>query len=129
MPYSLTNHRKKILELIKSREMPLSAKEIHKIVKRQINLSTIYRALQYLENNKLIEGFTIPCKNEGTVRYYYKKETPHKHFFHCEKCHCFIHFTHCDLNTKISNFQKSSKNEVYEHILYFLGICNICKNT
>lgn len=126
MTIKLSENRKTILKLIESSSTPISASEIYQSLEKQINLSTIYRALLFLEKKKLIEGFTIPCEKEGVLRYYYKKEDPHSHFFHCKECHSFSPFKQCAIEEEIKKFEHQTGNKVLFHTLYFTGICKKC---
>ena len=86
MNEELTLRRIMILDVVNKTQLPVSAKDIYKSIKNELNLATVYRGLQYLEENNYIETFTIACSKEGTIRYYHGKKLPHRHFFHCESC-------------------------------------------
>jgi Fur family ferric uptake transcriptional regulator len=128
MASNLTIHREEILSIIRKSPVPVNAASIHEEVKERINLATVYRALKFLEDHNLAEGFTILCKSTGTVRFYTEKSRNHNHYFHCEKCHRFSVFGACKLKDSIRNFEKDTENTVYEHTLYLTGICRDCKS-
>ena len=127
MTSNLTSHREEILNIIKKSPVPINAAAIHDEVKERINLATVYRALKFLEEHNLADGFTILCKSEGTVRFYTEKSRHHNHYFHCELCHKFSLFGACTLKDSIKNFEKNTDYTVHEHTLYLTGICKDCK--
>ncbi|MBN2041522.1 MAG: transcriptional repressor [Spirochaetes bacterium] len=127
MSTNLTSRRKKILDTVNKTPLPVSARDVYESVKKKINLATVYRGLQYLEDNNYIEAFTIACSREGTVRYYHGKELPHRHFFHCELCHKFLPFLSCSLNKELELFEKYNNCSVNRHVLYLTGICGSCR--
>ena len=57
LPFS--SIRKDLLDIINRSENPLSASEIFDKYSRKVDLSTIYRAIKYLETEQKIEGFSI----------------------------------------------------------------------
>ena len=73
----LTKKRKEILDLLLSSEKPMCANMLKKYV--TFNLSTIYRALEYLESNNFISSFYF-----GNEKYYFKEKNGN--FFLCESC-------------------------------------------
>ncbi len=127
MKEGLTKKRKTVLDLIQQSEVPLNAKDISQSIGNGINLATVYRALSFLEAGSYVEGFTLPCSKEGTVRYFYDRAKPHIHFFHCINCHQFTVFNDCRLNASIADFQKKSGALVNDHVLYLTGLCTSCR--
>jgi len=125
MQKDLTKHRTTVLNIIKKAEVPLNARGVHSKAK-EINLATIYRALQYLEENRYVTGFTIVCAKEGIIRYYYKQAQPHTHFLHCEECHSFFPYMDCTISHSIREIEKQYNFSVYSHVLYFIGKCKDC---
>ncbi|MBN1410034.1 MAG: transcriptional repressor [Spirochaetales bacterium] len=125
----LTKKRQRILSIINGSSVPLSAGDVHALLKKAVNLATIYRGLHYLELQHRIEGFTILCTREGAVRYYFKKENPHLHFIHCEVCHTFSPFRGC-LREKLMNKIASELDySIHSHVLYLTGVCGSCKRS
>ncbi len=126
MGFRLTTKRKLVLEKIESSDLPLHAGVIHKTLKNRVNLATIYRTLQYLEHHGLVDAFTIPCSQEGTIRFYHKKTKNHVHFFHCESCHTFISLPVCTLDKVLSKSKELRGGKMNSHVLYCMGICPKC---
>ena len=123
----LTSHREEILRIVKDAETPLSAGTIHDRVRDRINLATVYRALRYLEERNLLEGFTVLCRAHGTIRYFVEKKQRHHHYFLCEGCHGFTPFDACRLRNSIGEFENKTGNRVLEHTLYLSGLCSACR--
>ena len=75
----LTKKRKEILDLLQSSEKPMCANMLKKHV--TFNLSTIYRALEYLESNNFISSFYF-----GNEKYYFKEKNGNffLYRFHCK---------------------------------------------
>ncbi len=123
----LTVKRNKIFDTIQQAELPLCAQEINDALP-DVNLATIYRGVKYLEEKRLIDGFTIVCEKDGIVRYYSKKQVPHCHYFHCTRCHRFFPFTDCSIHDRILLFEKEKSCRVNNHVLYLTGICEKCES-
>lgn len=122
----LTTKRKLVLDKISQAELPLHAGSIHDSLKSRLNLATVYRTLQFLEEKGFVDAFTIPCAQEGTIRYYHKKMKKHVHFFHCESCHTFISLPACTLDRSLSKSRELQGGKVNRHVLYCLGTCPKC---
>ncbi|PLV58717.1 Fur family transcriptional regulator [Thermotoga sp. KOL6] len=114
----MTKNRAKILNIIESSKAPLTAEEIYRKV--EMNLSTVYRALKFLEQRKLIGSFSIG----GGAKYFFKKDR-HYHFMVCEKCGEIFPFREC-ANDFIESLQtKYGFSERY-HLFLVYGICEKC---
>lgn len=113
----LTKKREYILNIIKNSKIPISASSIFENISSslKIDLSTVYRCLQYLEENNKIEKTNI--KN---TKYYFIKKNPHKHFVFCIKCD--------SVETFPCSIEKNTNFEILEHDFVALGICPKCKN-
>ncbi len=121
----LTDLRIDILNNFKQALLPMSAKDIH-AKQPQTKLSTIYRALEYLESNGDIESITVSCKC-GTIRYYHISN-PHQHFFHCEICHSFFQIQNFEIKNIENLIAKKNGFIINRHLLYFVGKCKNCQN-
>jgi Fur family ferric uptake transcriptional regulator len=127
MQKDLTKHRATILNVLTTSEIPLNARGVHRKAKG-INIATVYRALQYLEENRYVAGFTIVCAHEGIIRYYYKQAQPHTHFLHCEQCHSFFPYMDCTISASVRKIEKQYNFFVHSHVLYFVGVCGDCNS-
>lgn len=126
MSTSFTKKQISILDCINHSDTPLSAAQILEKM-QNINLATVYRGLKALESAGKIEGFTISCDKEGIVRYYFRYQRDHVHFFHCTNCHCFIPFDSCTLQKELSRFEKEQDCAITGHTMYVTGLCSRCR--
>lgn len=126
MARELTKHRSTILSIITGSEVPLNAREVQGMA-RDMNLATVYRGLQYLEENHYVSGFTMVCAKEGSIRYYHQLAHPHKHFLHCEGCHTFFPYEDCTVAESLRKIEEQYNFAVHAHILYFVGLCGSCR--
>jgi len=124
----LTPKRQVVLDVIESSDYPLSSQEIFAMREEHLNLATVYRTLNYLEKNNLIEAFSLFSEPRGTIRFYFRKSHPHLHFFFCNKCQTFTPFRDCVLsqNTR-EKIEAKYQHEILSHVLYFTGICRDCQ--
>lgn len=83
----LTAHRKEILDHLTHSREALSASTIYKALP-QINLVTIYRALEFLT----AAGSVKKVHLDGDEAHYEVQHEPHHHAI-CTKCGKVIHFT------------------------------------
>jgi Fur family ferric uptake transcriptional regulator len=120
----LNKNRKKIINYIKDYKEPVNAQVIASFFKNQMDQATVYRNLNYLENNHYIEGFIYNCKDAGIVKFYYQKNDKHLHFFHCKECHHFQAIEEC--NNKVRELEKQNNIKIDNHIIYYTGTCNKC---
>ncbi|MCX7655890.1 MAG: transcriptional repressor [Treponemataceae bacterium] len=138
----MTRIRKRILQVLQDANQPLSASQIVSMVGALCDQATVYRGLHYLEEQGFAESFVLTCSEHGTERYYSaceiprqsvippsKKETisAHRHWFHCEKCHCFIPLGECLLASVVQQFEQQQQCRVHQHTLYFTGLCRECQ--
>ena len=83
--YRLTPQRLQVLQAIKVCGRHITAEEIHSsIVPYQpyIAITTVYRALKWLEDIGLIAGITI----DGRLCYEYHAQGDHHHHLVCQQC-------------------------------------------
>ncbi|MDN5342507.1 transcriptional repressor [Oceanotoga sp. DSM 15011] len=119
----LTKARRDILEIFKNSNYPLSAEQLFELLKKEYDLSTIYRNLNFFEKNSALKSIVFSDK----VKYFYSGEG-HFHFIYCVKCKKFEKFDLC-YEDKISQYIKENlKFEILNHTLYFEGICQDCRN-
>jgi Fur family transcriptional regulator, ferric uptake regulator len=119
----LSTLRKEILNQVKRTKLPLNAKNIH-ARNKDTDLSTVYRALDYLESHGALESITVSCSC-GINRYYHVTR-PHVHYLHCESCHDFFMVSQCGIG-KIEEEMKSRLGfSISRHVLYFMGTCKKC---
>ncbi len=81
----LTPQRMMILEAIEARDDHFSAEEIYEAVRRRyshMNLSTVYRTLEVLEQAELVTQTDL---GDGRVRYHWAEKSRHHHLI-CQGC-------------------------------------------
>jgi Fur family transcriptional regulator, ferric uptake regulator len=122
----MTVKRQRILDTLKKERLPLSALQVHARMKKDLDLTTVYRGLQYLEKNNHLESFIFDCDNRGTERYYILREIQHRHYLHCNKCHTFIPLKTCPLSRSLKNIQKEYNFKINSHVLTLVGLCGNC---
>jgi Fur family ferric uptake transcriptional regulator len=130
----MTKARKATLEVLLGSERPLTASEIAGRIRIACNPVTIYRTLHYLEEQGLADSFVLHCSEHGTERYYVPlhaqdAQTPHHHWFHCERCHGFIDLGSCRIEPLLCGYQSQFGIKVTGHTLYLTGICGTCAST
>ena len=118
----LTKWREEILKIIEKNKKPLTAEEIYKINKFKPNFSTVYRALKFLEEKNLIKSISF---DKGPKYFYSSKK--HYHFLYCTKCGKIEVFNKC-IASQLENFiYKNFKFQITDHVFYFKGLCENCK--
>ncbi|MBT1247272.1 MULTISPECIES: transcriptional repressor [unclassified Thermosipho (in: thermotogales)] len=118
----MTKWRKTIWNILENSKKPLCAEEIYKINGFKPNLSTIYRALNYLEKKDIISSVSF----ENSTKYFFPKER-HIHFLYCIKCGSIEVFNECvakEIKMKIEN---KFDYQILDHVFYFKGICKKCR--
>ncbi len=110
-----TKQRIEILKIIEKLDINATKKNILK--RTAIDKSTVYRTLETLLNNNIIET-SINHKNE----LYYEIRQEHKHYVKCIKCHKKEEINICPVNELE---QKGFK--IITHKIEIDGICNNCQ--
>lgn len=106
----------------------MSAAQIHRKTGSEMDLATIYRGLQYLEDQHYICSFVFSCDERGMERFFTTKQVEHTHYMHCRKCHKFFPLPLCPfkdieiLEDQINGFL------VEDHTITMKGVCQSCRN-
>lgn len=117
-----TKQRSAILSTIKKTGAPLSVEEIFNSVLPEIpkiNLSTIYRNLKTLIEEKAVKAVEIP----GELPRYEMVQEKHFHHFFCEMCERLFNISFCPDNILAmvpSGFKMTS------HSITLRGHCSSC---
>jgi len=117
-----TKNRKKVLEILKNADKPLRIEQIMNNITEEINLSTVYRAVDYLEKNAYIESASF-SKN---VRFFFCKSR-FRHFLYCKGCSKIQIFNECAAKTLEKAVLKQHNFQIHSHVFYFTGLCDNCK--
>ena len=110
----ITNNRLEILDIINELDLDATIKNI--LMKTTIDKSTVYRIIEALLKNDVIET-SINHKNE----LYYQIKHEHKHYIKCIKCHNKQEIDICPVETIEKNGFK-----IISHKIEIDGICNKC---
>lgn len=117
----LTALRQLVLDAFHQEESLLCAEDIRKILTdHAIDLSTIYRALEYFVKKDALGKSTI---NKTT--YYYLKEGSHHHYMICTSCLARFPIE-CELNKMLKKSVKAHNFTVTDHDLTIYGYCLDC---
>ena len=115
-----------ILSLLKKSKQPLSVFDLQKefeAKKFSVNKTTIYRELDFLKEQKIIEEFLL---DDGVKRY----EILSKHHHHavcvkCRKIDCVE--LEQELKSQERQIEKNNKFKIISHSLEFYGLCPKCQ--
>lgn len=121
----MTKRREAVCSLLQKASHPLSAAEIAHSLSSQMDQATVYRSLQYLEGMHIVESFLFECRVEGILKYYTYNSGVHTHYFHCEKCHCFIAIERCN-SEAITRLEHTHNIVITGHTICYRGICSTC---
>jgi Fur family ferric uptake transcriptional regulator len=122
----LTTARKAVLEILESSGEHLTAAQVHaRLTERlpSLNLSTVYRSLDYLVE---YERITVADIGVGSPVYERLSETPHHHLV-CLNCGHILTLE----NELVAPFFKSLKTEknfqIQTNHLVLYGLCDHCQ--
>lgn len=124
----LTYKREEILKVIKEVKVPICVEDIYNtLIKNQINinLSTVYRGLDFLVKNDLIRVLNIGDKNKS---YYEKNSSKHHHYLRCLGCNEMIPLDDCPVKEYEKRLGKDKGYVVLGHKLEIVGYCKNCNN-
>jgi len=123
-----SKQREIVFDVLKSSYAHPTANEVFneaRKIDQNISLGTVYRNLDLLCEDKVIEKISTPL---GTDRYDYKK-SEHSHAI-CEKCGKVFDFT---TNTNFDNIKKEVFTQTNLSVnleeIRITGICKECKTT
>lgn len=122
MASKLTDLRKEILAVVGAETRPLTVKHIMKKVRTQPNLSSIYRALEFLLDQNLVQSVSF----SGT-RHYFIARKGKGHFVICKGCNEMIAFDECIAERLQKRIQNRYHYTITDHVLYFEGFCPACR--
>ena len=124
----ITRARTAILEILKRSCHPLAAEEIFLNLKSEtlkMNLSTVYRTLETLEEAGLITKLGLV---EDKKLYEYNG-MGHRHYLVCLGCKRIITIEHCPLHEYEKQLEKDTEFTITGHKLYLYGYCKECART
>lgn len=124
--YRITKGRTAIVDALLQRDAPVSALELHALLKKKglsVNTVTVYRELAVLEKEGHVHGEKF---KDGTKRYCLESEGHHHHLI-CTGCDAVqdIEMDH-DLDAIEKKIGKEKAFTVQSHALEFYGLCAEC---
>ncbi len=122
-----TKYRVNIIEMLSKTDELVSAQEIYnRLLKKSIfiNLSTVYRTLDILVDNKILNRVTI--EGEKQSFYEYNRDI-HHHFLICRGCNKIIPIYDCPLEDYEQKLKSESGFVITGHRVEFYGYCDECR--
>jgi Fur family transcriptional regulator, ferric uptake regulator len=122
MNQRLTAWRKRVLAAVESSTCPVTAKAIHSQLGGRPDVSTVYRALEFLEGYGLVSSVTL---FDGER--YFSRADGHEHLIMCSRCHEIKTFDECPAAGLQRTVEQVSGYRITGHVLYFSGLCPVCR--
>lgn len=126
---SITPIRKGILQVLKQASTPLTARQVHALLRQQgltAHRATVYRDIELCAQLGLVESFTF----KGKPVIYYEIVTDHHHHFMCEQCGYISQIRPEEIEAAIALFQTRMQQQgfdIHSHRLKFYGLCATCQ--
>lgn len=124
MKRAFTDLRKEIYNVIENSNCPISVKSIQQKLSVNPDISTIYRALKFLQKKELIVSLNI-SKN---TQLFYSSSKPYSHFILCNSCDKIEPFPDCVASQIEGKIEEEYEYKILNHFLYFIGVCKDCQN-
>jgi Fur family ferric uptake transcriptional regulator len=123
-----TKQREIIFETILNSDNHISADDIHSIIKtthkeQNIGIATVYRALSFLEEAKLITSVMI---NGDTKMYENNLKSHHDHLV-CINCDKIVEFCDDEIEARQNSIASKYGFEITSHTMYLYGLCEECR--
>ena len=123
-----TRQREIIFEIILDAKEHLSAEDIYnkvlqKYPNEKMGIATVYRALSFLEDVKLI--LSISFGKDGK-KYEANFKEHHDHLI-CVRCGKIVEFVSKDIEKAQERVAKENNFKLLEHTMYLYGICDECR--
>ncbi len=118
----MTKQRKSILELLNKTRQPMSAEMIlEHLPENFMNLSTIYRTLDFFFNEGVISKSTMKH-----THYYYINHKQHHHFMICLTCQKMYEID-CHIHHIADEVAKAHHFKITHHDMTVYGYCEACQ--
>jgi Fur family transcriptional regulator, ferric uptake regulator len=119
----ITAPRLEILKILRKNHHPLTITEIHKKLKTNYDLATVYRTVNLFLKIRLVSE--IDFKDEFK-RYELVYDRHHHHHVICRKCRKVEDVDACILQEVEKDLKKKGYKEI-SHSLEFFGVCEECQ--
>jgi Fur family ferric uptake transcriptional regulator len=106
---------------------PISAEQIYfelKEMKLGINISTVYRTLETLEDKGMVTKLSI--MDDDRMLFEYNK-MGHRHYLICISCKKIVTLDNCPLGAYEKKLQNETNFDIIGHRLYLYGYCSDCQ--
>jgi Fur family ferric uptake transcriptional regulator len=126
MAKRLTSARAIVLETLEAGEQHLSTQEVYERAKTHLpslNISTVYRALEYLAEQGLI---SVSDLGRGTPVYQAISEGLHHHLV-CQECGAVFQLDHQQVKEFFDHISKKNDFKIRTNHLVLFGICKRCQ--
>ena len=123
----ITKSRMAILDILIRSDQPMAAEQIFLVLKEEqiaINLSTVYRTLESLENKDLVTKISILDDDRMLFEY---NQLGHRHYLVCVDCKKIITVQNCPLGSYEEILENETHFNIIGHKLYLYGYCEICQ--
>ena len=124
-----TKSRKAILDVLIKSDQPMAAEQIFLALKEDkidINLSTVYRTLESLENIDVVTKINI--MDDERMLFEYNK-LGHRHYLVCLGCKKIVTIQNCPLGSYEKELESETKFSILGHKLYLYGYCSECQSS
>ncbi len=121
----ITKQRRLILDYIDKEDKPISGQEIYDDLQKEmsIDLSTIYRNLNILEENHIL----LKTSDMNGISYYQINNEDHKHFISCNNCGKKYVIESCPVHELEERVMEETGFIINGHNFEFYGICPDCQ--
>jgi Fur family transcriptional regulator, ferric uptake regulator len=122
-----TRSQERILQLLKQFDRGISAQDIYVELRtgdQGVGLATIYRALESLKLEGIIQSRTLP-----TGESLYSCVQADRHHLTCLHCGQSIPIDECPVEQLEHKLELCHKFKIYYHTLEFFGVCRTCEPT
>jgi Fur family transcriptional regulator, ferric uptake regulator len=122
-----TRSQEHILQLLKQFDRAISAQDIYVELRtrdRAVGLATVYRALESLKLEGVIQGRTLP-----TGESLYSCVQADRHHLTCLHCGQSIAIDECPVEQLEQRLESLHQFKIYYHTLEFFGVCLTCTPT
>lgn len=126
--YRRTPQRERIVEILAESAEPLSAREIHRRVRRtfpHVSLDTVYRNLEVFREAGLVSQINL--QNRESARFELHHEGEHHHHLICVACGNSVCLPICPIDLESPLQRIKEKFSVVSHAFELYGYCSDCR--
>jgi Fur family transcriptional regulator, ferric uptake regulator len=122
-PTRLTRQQQAVLNLLTQQSQPVSAQNLYVLMReeREIGLATIYRAMETLRRQGLVQSRT-DINGESL----YSPVERDQHYLTCLQCSQSFPLEQCPMAAIEAHLHPAAPFTIYYHTLEFFGLCEPC---